>query len=84
MCCDNSSFVSGVQDTVEMLNPKMDIKKAQTYGGQQICFETEELAEMKTFGPSGLNLVGFKPRTALKKYHHIKPGNFVYPDEKVR
>ena len=27
--------------------------------------------------------MGFKPRSALKKYHHVKPAQFLYPDENV-
>ena len=66
-----------------MLNPKMDMKKAQTYASEMIAFEPEEVVEMKTFGTSGLTLIGFKPRDAIKKYFHIEPAQFLYPDEKV-
>lgn len=31
----------------------------------------------------GLYLMGFKPISSLKKYFHVRPGNFIYPDEKV-
>ena len=31
----------------------------------------------------GLKLMGFKPRSRLKWYHHVKPGQFIYPDENV-
>ena len=30
-----------------------DLKKAQTYGGKRICFENDEVVEMKRFDPSG-------------------------------
>ncbi len=32
----------------------------------------------------GLKLVGFKPRSCLKRYYHVKQAQFVYPDESVR
>ena len=61
----------------------MDMKRAQTYANELISFEPEEVTQMKTFGSTGLRLLGFKPRAALKKYYHIKPSQFLYPDEKV-
>ena len=60
-----------------------DLKKSQTYGGRQLCFEQEEVKEIKTFDSSGLSLMGFKPRSAIKPYFHVKPANFLYPDEDV-
>lgn len=71
------------QDTGETLMPQ-DLKKAQTYGGKQICFENDEVTEIKRFGDSGLRLMGFKPMKTLKKYYHVKPAQFIYPDEEVR
>ena len=32
---------------------------------------------------SGLLLMGFKPRSSLKNYFHIRPAQFLYPSEKV-
>ena len=60
-----------------------DMKKSQTYGGQQLCFEQEEVKEMKTFEDPGIRLLGFKPRSAIKRYFHVKPASFLYPDESV-
>ena len=59
------------------------MKKAQTFASEMIAFEPEEVVEMKTFGTSGLTLMGFKSRDAIKKYFHIKPAQFLYPDEKA-
>ncbi|GFO03782.1 ATP-dependent DNA helicase 2 subunit 1, partial [Plakobranchus ocellatus] len=67
-------------DTGDLLMPQ-DLKKAQTYGNRKICFENDEVAELKRFDPTGLYLMGFKPRSCLKKYHHVKPAQFLYPDE---
>ncbi|XP_038067298.1 X-ray repair cross-complementing protein 5-like [Patiria miniata] len=70
------------EDTGELLMPT-DIKKYQMYGGRNIVFEKEEITEMKNFGESGLVLMGFKPRSSLKRYFHIRPSQFLFPDESV-
>lgn len=33
-----------------------DLKKSQTYGGRKICFENDEVAEMKKFGEPGTKI----------------------------
>ncbi|CAG2236472.1 G22P1 [Mytilus edulis] len=71
---------SYLEDTGEVLMPQ-DLKKAQTYGGRRICFENDEVTEIKRFEDPGFYLMGFKPRASLKKYYHVKPGQFIYPDE---
>ncbi|XP_030845422.1 X-ray repair cross-complementing protein 6 isoform X2 [Strongylocentrotus purpuratus] len=68
------------EDTGELLMPS-DIKKYQTYGGKNIIFEKDEVDEVKKFYDPGLTLMGFKPRSALKKYFHVKPAQFLFPDE---
>jgi len=46
-------------------------------------FEKHELAHIKQLtSPPGLRLMGFKPKSALKVYHHVKHPYFIYPDEK--
>ncbi|XP_055899567.1 X-ray repair cross-complementing protein 5-like isoform X1 [Biomphalaria glabrata] len=81
---DNAELVTHtktyLQETGEVLMPQ-DLKKSQTYGGRKICFENDEVAEMKKFGEPGLYLMGFKPTACLKKYFFVKPGQFIYPDE---
>lgn len=71
---------SYLSETGEVLMPQ-DLKKAQTYGGRRICFENDEATEIKRFEDPGLYLMGFKPKKCLKKYYHVKPGSFIYPDE---
>ncbi len=41
------------------------------------------MKSIKKFGPPGLKLLGFKPLDRLKPYMYIKPGSFLYPDEKL-
>lgn len=60
-----------------------DLKYYQVFGGAKIVFEKEEVDAIKSFGEPGLALVGFKPLSFLKKYHHVRPSQFLYPDEKT-
>ena len=43
------------QNTGEVLMPQ-DMKKAQIYGGKKICFENEEITEIKKFDKQGLQI----------------------------
>ncbi|XP_078060615.1 X-ray repair cross-complementing protein 5-like isoform X1 [Mustelus asterias] len=67
-------------ETGSLLLPS-DTKKAQVYGQRQIVLEKEETEELKRFDGPGLVLIGFKPLSLLKKHHHIRPPQFIYPDE---
>jgi ATP-dependent DNA helicase 2 subunit 1 len=40
------------------------------------------MKKIKNFGPNGMKLMGFKPKSSLKIYHNIKHSYFVFPDEK--
>ncbi|CAI8018050.1 X-ray repair cross-complementing protein 5 [Geodia barretti] len=70
------------EDTGTELMPT-DIKFYQPFGGEKVVFEKEEVTEMKKFGEPGLTLMGFKPRSRVKKHCYIKPSNFIFPDESV-
>uniref|UniRef100_A0A8D0L8M4 5'-deoxyribose-5-phosphate lyase Ku70 n=1 Tax=Sphenodon punctatus TaxID=8508 RepID=A0A8D0L8M4_SPHPU len=70
------------RETGSLLLPS-DTKRAQTYGNRQIVLEKEETEEVKRFDSAGLVLIGFKPLTMLKQYHHIKPAQFIYPEESL-
>lgn len=67
-------------DTAEILLPS-DLKKCQDYAGKKIYMEIDELKQIKSFGDSGLTLLGFKPLACLKPHHHLRPAQFIYPDE---
>ncbi|KAI8489562.1 X-ray repair cross-complementing protein 6 [Branchiostoma belcheri] len=69
-------------ETGKFLMPS-DVKKVQSWGGRDIAFENDEIVEMKVFDKPGLVLMGFKPRTSLKPYFHIRPAQFLFPDESV-
>ncbi|XP_065071945.1 X-ray repair cross-complementing protein 6-like [Rhopilema esculentum] len=69
-------------DTGQELMPT-DIKYARKFGGEKVLFEKNEVEEMKTFGEPGLHLLGFKSKDLMKPYYYVKPGQFIFPDEKV-
>ncbi|XP_005150367.1 X-ray repair cross-complementing protein 6 isoform X1 [Melopsittacus undulatus] len=60
-----------------------DTKRAQTYGNRQIVLEKEETDELRRFGSPGLYLIGFKPLSMLKQHHHVRPSQFIYPEESL-
>ncbi|XP_058718433.1 X-ray repair cross-complementing protein 5-like isoform X1 [Poecile atricapillus] len=60
-----------------------DTKRTQTYGKRQIVLEKEETEEIKRFDSPGLFLIGFKPLSMLKQHHHIRPSQFIYPEESM-
>ncbi|KAG0238181.1 X-ray repair cross-complementing protein 6 [Mortierella sp. GBA43] len=68
-------------DTTQYLTPA-DMKQYWEFGGVKVVFTKEEVAAMKTFGPPGLALIGFKPKDAVKMHYNINHGMFLYPDEK--
>jgi len=45
--------------------------------------EKEETEEVKRFDSPGLFLIGFKPLSMLKQHHHIRPSQFMYPEESL-
>ncbi|XP_055518954.1 X-ray repair cross-complementing protein 6 isoform X1 [Leucoraja erinacea] len=67
-------------ETGSLLLPS-DTKKAQVYGQRQIVMEKEETEELKRFDNPSLVLIGFKPLSLLKKHRHIRPSQFIYPQE---
>ncbi len=77
-----SSTVS--EDTGEILLENQLGRRYDRYGGaQHIVFQTNELKEMKDFGPSAIRLIGFRDADALKVHHNIKHSSFLQPDEEI-
>eukprot|EP00043_Microstomoeca_roanoka_P019834 m.230462 g.230462 ORF g.230462 m.230462 type:complete len:639 (+) comp17060_c3_seq4:3221-5137(+) len=60
-----------------------DMKYGYTYGGEKVVFDKAEVDTMRSFGPPGLLLLGFKPRAALHKEYSVKKSSFIYPDEGI-
>ncbi|KAF9582574.1 X-ray repair cross-complementing protein 6 [Lunasporangiospora selenospora] len=67
-------------DTAQFIMPA-DLKYFWEFGGQKVIFTKEEVTAMKTFGPPGLCLIGFKPRAAIPLNLNIGHSIFLYPDE---
>lgn len=70
------------EDTGSLLMDSQ-IKYAFPYGGENVIFDKDEILNIKTIDKQGIRLMGFKPRSALKVYHNLKPSLFIYPDEHV-
>ena len=51
------------------------------YGGEKIQFTSEELKSIKCSLGKGIQLMGFKPYSALKDYHFYRGSSFLYPDD---
>lgn len=60
-----------------------DTKLAIDVFDKRVAFEQDEVKAIKRFGTSGMKLLGFKPLSYLKPYMFVKPGHFLYPDEKA-
>lgn len=75
-----SRRITYAMDSAEALMPG-DISKTQEYGGRKAHFDICEVKQIKAMAPPGLLLLGFKPLSYLEKQPHVRPSNFVYPDE---
>jgi len=71
-----------IKDTGEVLFAS-DTKLAVDVRDKRVTFEQDEVKQIKRFGPTGMKLLGFKSMSHLKPYMYVKPGHFIYPDEKV-
>jgi len=68
--------------TGSLLMPNQ-IAKYFPYGGEKVMFSNDELKAIKTPCEKGIQLMGFKPIEALKKYHAVREASFLYPDDSV-
>ena len=51
-------------------------------GGEKVRLDQPEMKKIKNFGPPGMRLMGFKPKSYLKTYHNVKHSQFIFPDDK--
>lgn len=58
-----------------------EIRKAFSFGGEQITFTEEETKAMKYFGDPGIRILGFKPMSLLPSWANLRVAQFIYPDE---
>lgn len=60
---------------------KWEIRKAYKFGGEQISFTPEEQQALRNFGDPVIQIIGFKPISALPFWASIKHPTFIYPSE---
>jgi ATP-dependent DNA helicase 2 subunit 1 len=59
-----------------------DIQYGLDVSNRRILFDSDEIKAIKKFGNPGFELLGFKSLSCLLPHHYVKPGHFIYPDEK--
>jgi ATP-dependent DNA helicase 2 subunit 1 len=60
---------------------KFEIRKAYTFGGEQITFSPEEIKNLRNFGEPVIRIIGFKPLDMLPMWANIKQSTFLYPSD---
>lgn len=60
---------------------KFEIRKAYTFGGEQISFSPEEIKSLRNFGEPVIRIIGFKPVELLPMWANIKQSTFLYPSD---
>ncbi|KAJ9495680.1 ATP-dependent DNA helicase II subunit 1 [Exophiala xenobiotica] len=60
---------------------KAEIRKAYTFGGEQITFTVQEAQELRNFGKPVIKVIGFKPMSRLPLWANLKNSTFLYPSE---
>ncbi|KAL2426465.1 ATP-dependent DNA helicase II subunit 1 [Exophiala dermatitidis] len=82
---ERPQIVTGYTEQVAFENSKpiqkAEIRKAYTFGGQQITFSDEEVKQLRNFGDPVIRIIGFKPMSRLPLWANIKNSTFIYPSE---
>jgi hypothetical protein len=65
----------------EILMPS-DIQYGIDVSNRRILFDADEIKAIKKFSDPGFEILGFKSLSCLLPHHYVKPGHFIYPDEK--
>lgn len=60
---------------------KFEIRKAYTFGGEQILFSPDEIKSLRNFGEPVIRIIGFKPLEMLPMWANIKQSTFLYPSD---
>lgn len=59
-----------------------DIQYGIDVSNRRVLFDGDEIKAVKKFSDPGFQLLGFKSLSCLSAHHYVKPGHFIYPDEK--
>lgn len=73
----NYTASEGAADRVE----KVEVRKAFTFGGEQIIFGQEELKKLRNFGDPIIRIIGFKPIEQIPMWANLKSSTYLYPSE---
>ncbi|CAF1366338.1 unnamed protein product [Adineta steineri] len=68
-------------ETAEILMPS-DIQYGIDVSNRRVLFDADEIKAIKKFSDPGFQILGFKNISCLLPHHYVKPGHFIYPDEK--
>jgi ATP-dependent DNA helicase 2 subunit 1 len=68
-------------DESERKLEKFEVRKAYTFGGEQILFTPEEIKLLRNFGDPVIRVLGFKPASMLQLWANTKQSTFLYPSE---
>jgi ATP-dependent DNA helicase 2 subunit 1 len=68
------------EDTARTVE-KAEIRKAFSFGGEQVIFTEEESRALRNFGDPVIRIIGFKPMELLPEWANYKCPVFIYPDE---
>jgi ATP-dependent DNA helicase 2 subunit 1 len=60
---------------------KAEIRKAYTFGGENVTFAAEETQQLRNWGEPVIRVIGFKPMSRLPMWANVKNSTFLYPSE---
>lgn len=69
--------------TGAILHPSEDVETFVEFAGKRVPVSRADVAEIKSFGEPGLQLLGFKSLRSLQPHHRIFHSYFVYPNERA-
>ena len=70
-----------LSDDTARIVEKFEVRKAYSFGGEQISFAPEEIKELRNFGEPVIRLLGFKPVDMLPIWANTKHSTFLYPSD---
>ena len=70
-------------DSGHALNEKSEMRKAYKFGGDNVLFTNDEIANVTHFGDPVIRIIGFKPLDMLPPWARMKHSTFIYPSEEL-
>ena len=75
-----SSTTQQADDSMRTVE-KPEIRKAYSFGGEQVVFTRDEIKQLRNFGDPIIRTIGFKPIKMLPMWANYKHATFLYPSE---